>query len=122
MFPMRLASRLRTPSSTRILIQIRFSQRRWERPFHHFRSFPKALVPCGDPSNAIISPHKNRTITQSPGSLGVQHQELPCLCPTHVFPACEASRQVKAVLGCVLQAFSLPGIIPRGLLQDLERD
>jgi len=36
------------------------------------------LLPCGDPSKAINSQHKNRTITQSPGSLGVRkHHPIP---------------------------------------------
>jgi len=78
-----LASRRRTPSSTGTLIQIRFSQGRWERSFTPF--FLRALVPCDDPSNAINSLHKNRTITQSPGSLGVNTKiPLPLFNPPRI--------------------------------------
>jgi hypothetical protein len=48
------------------------------------------LLPCGDPSKTINSQHKNRTITQSPGSLGVRkHHPIPLPLSNHESTACE---------------------------------
>ena len=103
--PCVLASRLRAPSSTGTLIQIRFSQRRGA-------SFSVSVVPgasCHVGTPAKPSLHSTR-IEQSPnlpdpwvfGSI----TQSPCLCQTHVSTACEGVTTVEIPLclqGCCSQ-------------------
>ena len=80
------------PTSTGTLIQIRFSQRRWETP-SLFR-LPGPSCHAEDPP-ATPSFHSTRIEHSKPISriLGRSTPEFPCLCPTHVSAACEGSRQ-----------------------------
>jgi hypothetical protein len=89
--PCVLASKLRAPSSTGTLIQIRFSQRRGA-------GFSVSVVPgdsCHVETPAKPSIHSTR-IEQSPNLpdpwvFGSSITQSPCLCHTHVSPACEGA-------------------------------